>query len=474
MIFREIVMKKIVGLLIIASIVLSVCSCSAPVEVFDMDFNAFSSVGTDLGGKTVVYATAYSDDTVLGYEIGTEFADLAKEAVNRTEKELNCKLDIVYGGYGFGEIIASAYAGTFLCDILCGNTNSATEAIRAGVITGIKSLGGIIDYNDSEKWGNRKHLFALCYEDDVYGVFPISWPLLTQSQFGYPLVVNEDIVSQLALPDPREYVETDAWTWAQFRKCIEDYTVIESGEVKIYGFSTTESAYVEMFTRSNGDRMVGRDANGEFVFGFSSDSAAAAMEEARDILKGSLSYAVYTALPVPTVEKFDAGEAGMCCTPYIFGKEDFYISKCLNNYALLIYPTGPNAEPGSACSVFSGYGNCITIPVLTHDAEATATVLDKLYEPLTGFETFEKIKEHMSRYYFFDERDCDNFYKLYLSWDNLFNNCNIGSKYKEFITYNGSISSYIESNRESAAEIFDKYVMPAVRGSEAVWGTFEN
>ena len=467
-------MKKIIGLLIIAAITLSVCSCSSDVEVFEEDFNALSDSGTDLKGKTVVYATAYGNDTVLGYEIGTEFADLAKEAINRTEKELNCEIEIVYGGYGFADLIASTYAGTFLCDILCGSTNSATGAIKAGMVTGMKSLGGIIDYNDSEKWGNRKQLFALCYEDDVYGVYPVSWPLLTQSSFGYPLVVNEDVVSQLAQTDPREYVETNTWTWEQFRKCIEDYTVIESGEVKIYGFSTTESAYVEMFVRTNGDRMVGRDGSGKFVFGFSSDSAAAAMEEARDILKGSLSYAVYTAMPVETVEKFNAGEAGMCCTPYLFGKEDYNISKNLNNYALLIYPTGPNAKPGDACSVFSGYGNCITIPVLSHDTEVTAIVLDKLYEPLTGFETFEKIKEHMSRYYFFDERDCDNFYKLYLSWDNLFNNCSIGSKYKEFITYSGAISSYIESNRESAALIFDEYIMPAVRGSEAVWGTYEN
>jgi hypothetical protein len=454
-------------------ITIFVCSCSGITEVFDEDFTDVSDENIDLNGEVITYNASYGDNTVLGYEIGTEFSDLAKKRISDTENKLNCKLNIVYGGESFSSLISTTFAGTYLCDILCGNSNNAVGAIRAGVLTGIKSLGGIIDYNDFERWGNKNQLLALCYEDDLYGVYPVAWPLLTQMSFGYPLAINEDIVAQLSLTSPREYVETKTWTWEVFRKFIEDSTVIESGNVKIYGFSTTDSAFVEMFVRTNGDRMVGRDNSGKFIFGFSSDSAISAMEEARDILKGSLSYAVYTALPIPTVEKFDNGEAAMCCTPYIFGADDYTVSKSLDNFSILQFPYGPNAEPGYACGVFSGYGICITIPILSHDPEATATVLNELYSPLPGFETMDKIKEHMSRYYFFDKTDCDSFFDMYLSWDNLFNNTSIASKYKEFITYNGAVSSYVDSNRESAADIFEEYIMPNVRGTIAVWGEFD-
>ena len=454
-------------------ITIFVCSCSGITEVFDEDFADISDENIDLNGEVITYNTSYGDNTVLGYEIGTEFSDLTKKRISDTENKLNCKLNIVYGGASFSSLISTTFAGTYLCDILCGNTNNATAAIKAGVLTGIKSLGGIIDYNDFERWGNKNQLLALCYEDDLYGVFPAAWPLLTQMSFGYPLAINEDIVAQLSLTSPREYVETKTWTWEAFRKFIEDSTVIESGNVSIYGFSTTDSAFVEMFVRTNGDRMVGRDKSGKYIFGFSSESAIKAMEEARDILKGSLSYAVYTALPIPTVEKFDNGEAAMCCTPYIFGADDYTVSKALKNYSILQFPYGPNAEPGYACGVFSGYGNCITIPILSHDPETTATVLNELYSPLPGFETMDKIKEHMSRYYFFDKTDCDSFFDMYLSWDNLFNNTSIGSKYKDFITYNGAVSSFVDSNKESAAEIFEEFIMPTVRGTIAVWGEFD-
>lgn len=467
-------MLKIFIFLMSMSFVISSCSSSSK-EVFDMTFSSVSDGIADLGGMNVRYEIAYADTTYLGLDITSEFSDLARERVANVEKDYNCTVELVHGTGSFGTLVASTYAGTYLCDILCGDTNAGLNAARAGILVGITSLNGIIDIHDSHKWGNQGQLQAMCHETDVYGLLPASWPMLTESSFGYPLVVNENIVAQLAQPDPREYVENKTWTWEKFEECIENYTYIESGEVKIYGLSAHGNWFLEPFIRTNGNCNVYKNADGTYSYGLTSQDAVTVIAEAQKIWNGDISYAVFKGVDAGTsINKFMAREATMVVADAgnIFGVSENSFSRQIENFAVLSWPVGPDAEPDHYTSVSHGYHYSITLPILGKDPEATAMVLDAIYEPLPGYETFDIIKEHMSRYYFFDTRDCDNFYNMLNAQEYNFVICHLSSMYNQCLESKLSPSAYIESMEDSAEELFEEYVMPVVRGIEAVWGSY--
>ena len=95
-----------------------------------MTFSSVSDGIADLGGMNVRYELAYADTTYLGLDITSEFSDLARERVANVEKDYNCTVELVHGTGSFGTLVASTYAGTYLCDILCADLNYFKRGIR--------------------------------------------------------------------------------------------------------------------------------------------------------------------------------------------------------------------------------------------------------------------------------------------------------------------------------------------------------
>ena len=143
-------MLKIFIFLMSMSFVISSCSSSSK-EVFDMTFSSVSDGIADLGGMNVRYEIAYADTTYLGLDITSEFADLARERVANVEKDYNCTVELVHGTGSFGTLVASTYAGTYLCDILCGYRAVETAVSRTGS-----------DYLQHLVLKSRRKCFCLC------------------------------------------------------------------------------------------------------------------------------------------------------------------------------------------------------------------------------------------------------------------------------------------------------------------------
>ena len=84
----------------------------------------------------------------------------------------------------------------------------------------------------------------------------------------------------------------------------------------------------------------------------------------------------------------------------------------LNNYGIVPYPNGPDASPGWYQAYNESTDFTICIPVSAPDAEATAVIMDSLYEPFEGYETKEDIIDYLDKNFFLDPRDSELFYEL--------------------------------------------------------------
>ena len=476
-------MSKLLLLVLALIVFATACQAGETEEFFDQDLNDSANAKMDLGGFEMVYEFGSNEsdglitENVLGFRPDTQFADLAKARIKEVENDYNCKIKINYNTtQRCHTFISLSYAGVFMCDVISGISDMWADAARAGMLVGLSELEDYIDYKNEDKWGNRSILEVIYYENDLYGLIPMGWPELNHSSFGYPLAVNEDLVSLSGQPDPREYVETGDWTWAQFRNCLENYTQIEGTETVRYGLSAHWPYYAEMFIRSNGDSLVHKDENGNYSYGFVTPTAFAAMEEARAIWTTDLSYTISSGMNdtvEQTVNDFVNELSVMCVAPtgYLYG-QDARISLNVDNFGILTWPLGPDADPGHVYGIMENNNYCIAFSSLSTQPDSSAVIINALYEPLPGFETAEDIKEYMAHNFFFDERDCDCFLAMYYNQEYNYFHYNMRTQYVGFLERTSrSISEYVEGISDVANEIFQRDVMPSVRGIEAVWGT---
>ncbi|MBQ1862053.1 MAG: hypothetical protein II149_00925 [Clostridia bacterium] len=480
-------MKKLAKLLLLAMIftlIATACQAVETEEYFDQDLDNPGGTKMDLGGFEMIYEFGSNEseglitENVLGFRPDTQFADLAKARIKEVENDYNCKIKINYNStQRCHTFISLSYAGVFMCDVISGISDMWADAARAGMLVGLSELEDYIDYKDEEKWGNRSILEVVYYENDLFGLIPMGWPELNHSSFGYPLAVNEDIVSLLGQPDPREFVEAGDWTWSRFRECLANYTEVEGTETKHYGLSAHWPYYTEMFIRSNGDSLVYKDENGNYSFGFRTPTAFKAMEEAKAIWTTDLSYTISSQMNdsvEQTVDDFVNERSVMCVAPtgYLYG-QDARISLNVDNFGILTWPLGPDAQPGHVYGIMENNNYCIAFSSLSSQTESSAVIINALYEPLPGFETAEDIKSYMEHNFFFDERDCNNFLAMYYNQEYNYFHYDMRTQYVSFLERsNRTVTEYVESVRDVADRIFNEDVMPSVRGIEAVWGTY--
>ena len=415
--------KTIALILIAAFITLTLFSCSeAEEEIFDLDLSGTSTLDFDgLNLRLLVSFfsgnSAVAGDNILGYPIGTGLADLASERISDTEKSLNCKISIDYREW-------SAFSAYFTGSLASGSSPADFAFItsfdiysyaKAGYLSGITAhLGDIIDYRDSDKWGNPNLLECCCYKNDLYGVLPAAWPDLIYSSFGYPLVVNEDLISVVGATDPRELYEQGTWNWATFNEQLEKCTVIEGGETITYGLTAHSPYLAEMILGSNGVGLTRVNGKPSLTCGFYNNPAYyAAADEIHLIRFGDLSYTYYANVesdPVTVTDSFCEGKACYAFMPtkYIFGVYGD-VSQKVDNYGIVRTPVGPDVPWDHAAGIYDGMTCTITFPAITDYLTEAGMVADRLFDPLPGYDNKEMVIEYMRRNNFFDSRDCDAF-----------------------------------------------------------------
>ena len=175
-----------------------------------------------------------------------------------------------------------------------------------------------------------------------------------------------------------------------------------------------------------------------------------------------------------TVNDFVDEKSVMCVAPtgYLYG-QDARISLNVENFGILTWPLGPDADPGLVYGIMENNNYCIAFSSLSKNSEDCAIIINALYEPLPGFETPDDIKSYMEHNFFFDERDCDNFLKMYYNQEYNYFHYNMRTQYITFLEQTTrTVTESVDIVSSIADQIFEEDVMPSVRGIEAVWGTY--
>ena len=467
---------KALILIFLSMVILAACAGSET-EIFDVDYS-FKSETTDLEGATIKYvreagglAFAIEDGQVLGYEVDTILGDLAMKRVKDVQNNLNCKLDIVYfsGDSSYTNFRLSSLAGSYYCDIFCGISDRFREDMKSGTIVGLSQVAEFIDYRNEEKWGRRNVLEVLYWEDDVYGLIPMLWPTSSVSYTGLT-IVNEDLIASLNVEDPRDLYENKQWTWATFRDCLEKYYVQEGGEVKHYALASVPFDFGSNYILSNGHRLAEKDLSGKYQSGLHDQRSLTAMAEAQDVFYGALSYTIDRRDSILNpVEDLIAGNTVMGVMHYAEYVAD-RIVKGMTNFGAVPWPSGPDVEPGFLATLHMNLERAIVISRFSYNIEATAIALNALYEPFEEYPTNDSVKDFLYHTYFFDRRDADVYYDLFLNSQYGYFSSAPFAALAGWLTNGQTPTEYVESNINKIEEYIAEEIAPSKRGIEAVWG----
>ncbi|MBQ4628889.1 MAG: hypothetical protein IJB44_07405, partial [Clostridia bacterium] len=79
----------------------------------------------------------------------------------------------------------------------------------------------------------------------------------------------------------------------------------------------------------------------------------------------------------------------------------------------------------------------------------------------------------MTRNYFYDRRDSEVFYDMYFNSDYTYLHYGMSGMFSQWLTTGKTPTEFIESNEDVMNKRLEEYILPAMRGIEAVWGDAE-
>ncbi|MBE6897082.1 MAG: extracellular solute-binding protein [Ruminococcaceae bacterium] len=452
--------------------ILSACQTSEPeivpeykIETGDVNFDGLS---VTWGFSMSRYMDGV--DNIFGFIPGTNFADNALERQKSIESAYNCKIIVDNNSNSTviaDKLSASLMSGSHLYDLVTCDTSVLSNFSRArGYLVGLSSL---LDVQNTEKWGTPNMLEPMIWKDDVYGVVPFAWPNLLYSTTYSVFAVNETLVSQLGHSDPREYVDNREWTWDKLEETLELYTYQDAGRT-VYGMHCHDADFAVNMLYSNGVSYSTYE-NGKVVCGAYTEKGRVALERAQEIYNVTCKDFIYPDAGTNKGSYMINGDVVMAVMDNvdIIGTTDSLMYQ-MDNIGILPFPQGPDAVPGEFSSGYSQMAYTTCIPVNTADVEASAMILDMMFEPFEGLETKDDIANYMADEIFFDKRDAEIFI-------NTVRNANYGFFWEDgrvavqaAVREGNPISSILESYESQYDQLVSEYLVNHYAGRYAVYG----
>ena len=458
---------RITAFLLVLILILSSCQAEETEIVPDYDENSLSSV--NLNGTVVNWGWSGSADSTFGFMNGTSLADIAAKRQKDVENEFNCKLNIIYSdGGNENTVMMAALSGESIYDLATGGSYGYCECVRAGYFLGLSPL---IDVTNTDKWGTPNMLHHMIWKNDVFGVVPYAWPELLYTTFGYPIAVNEALITQYGHTEPREYVEDGTWTWDRFEEVLHAYTVKESGRT-IYGMATHSPYFSVMMFLSNGTAMSDY-INGKAVCGTFTDAGYTALVRAQKIYLETCKDCFHPddAWGGVGVDLFVNGEIVMLTLPTseLFGNSSCLLYR-IGDVGILPYPLGPEATPGVYASDYSNLAYTTGIPISAKDSAVSALILSAVFEPFDEYKTKNDIIEYMASQVFFDERDARVFFNMLTNTQYGYFREGGRGIIENACKSDTPVRQLIDSNESRYEQIIEDYMIHHYEGIIAVYG----
>ena len=461
-------MKKFKFLAIVLLFAILFASCSASPEIAP-EYKPNTNT-SDFGGATFnwgfsMHRYAGEQENVFGYKPDTNFADTALERKKEVEDKFHCTINVDNNSNSLtigDRLSVSLRSGAKLYDLATCDTSVLSGMVRSGgYLVGLSSL---LDVSNTEKFGEPNMLQVMLWDDDLYGVVPFAWPELVSARLGLLITVNENLVARLGQTDPREYVENATWTWDQFEQTLADLTYQDTGRT-IYAFNCHDAYFAMNMFLSNGVTFCEYEDD-KVVFGAYTEPGRVALQRAQDIYTKTCKDFIY---PDSSTTGHFLTEESVMGTSFLSDILNSVLYE-MDNVGVIPFPQGPNATPGVYQSYYEEFTYATVIPSNANDYEASAKIIDAMYEPFEGYETKQDIIEYLAEQAFFDSRDAEVFMTAVRNTQYCFFWEGGRSGIESCVRGNDTVTSILEGMENVYDKLVEDYLISHYNGRIAVYG----
>ena len=420
------ILKKTISLAIASVLSLSAATACAQESTL-LSFIESGTGKTDFDGYVCKLGQSTQSDSTgmiidennpFGYKENTGLADAALSRLAEVEKELNCKIELSLIEVSLQVLSAQLLADSVKQEILYSPSHALMHrTAEAGYLEKVNEYRDYIDFTNTEKYGAVNIQEMNAFDGDIYAVSPVTW-MYKQPRALELIVINDDLRAQYNTPDPKEYIENGNWTWESFEKFIAGSSY-KSDDKVVYSMATRGFDLAKLLAYGNGFRLAYETADG-YGTDFGADNFMEAAQFYYDLrAKHQDKFTPDMGDWVDVNEAFmDLQNSVSCITAASILYNDIVYK--VQNYSIAPFPTGPKGEYGKWPSAIEATESFSVFRTGEHPSE-NFTIIDKICEPLEGFETEEDRFQYLSTNVVYTIEDAEyamNIYKngIYTNW----------------------------------------------------------
>lgn len=337
------------------------------------------------------------------------------DRVKEVESEMNCKVKIIRYTADTPTLRTAIMAGKKVADLVESIPTWIPQNASAGYLVDWNSISGI--NLDDPKWLSYASEISK-YKGKVYGI-----SFLKPPEARYCIMFNKTLLEKngVKAADLYNMVRQKKWTWEELRQAAVKATNITGSASDTFGLAGKYEYIANGMLASFGGSLVKQNASGKYVYNLNSSASLAAMNFYNQLVNtdkvvwvqdAQLSPAAYRNINEQSyVQAFNSGKVAFLLweswvlNQYTKLDADF-------DYGILPLPLG-----GSMTEYVSPATNmrvmCVTST--NDDLDKTVPILNRLAEPIEGYENEDAWWEDIQTDYFnSDDKDSLEMYKLIL------------------------------------------------------------
>lgn len=400
------IIKRISAVFMSLIIVFLLCSCGEE-KSQDIESSLVDVTGYEFTICSSLLPSEITEDSTL-------FERMLFDKIEAVEEELGCDIKIINDFIITSENMQPLImGGKKVADIIEVNPSRLVEFASAGYIVPLNEVKGL-DVNDS-KW-NKGYTDISTVNGKTYGLSFTEPP-----EVRYCVMFNKTLLNSCGVDANGIYdlVRNKTWNFDIFRQYCKQATKTSNGSITSWGCGGVPYYVAQMFAAANNAGLVD-GTDGKASAAYNSENMLHAMNYYNDLVNNDKVFMISDAMRVEQDwatnlidynEAFKNGELGFLLgeswllNQQIKGQVDF-------DYGLVPLPMGPNATEYVSPST-NGRSFCITST--NKDIDKTVTILNKLAEPLEGYEEQDWWLEDIQQDYFqSDDKDSLEMYQLCL------------------------------------------------------------
>lgn len=404
-------MKKTATLLLLLSLFLGLflSACGGGSSEKEISPSSEEEGTIDFAGESFTILQTEPVNSPFCYAEKTILADRVMDHLETREKEMNCSFSFSYVASESMPAFCSGRSATgmYYADIVFSTASwKMREVAKAGNFVPIDDVMEILDVHDHEKWGTVEILEAMMCKGVLYAVSPQTWINLISIPW-YTLVYNRDlVVTEFNMKDPHELYESKTWTRDVLENYILTCTATEEGVTTVYGIAAAEKHLVRQAILSNGCEMVVIDGDGNLSCGWTSSDAVEALVWASKLMREHKDSVSINNGPSDwdSNKTFDENRASFLLTKQSIIFDE--VAYAVKDFGLMPWPSGPNMPYGEWIGYYETIP-AISIPTTCKDSEWGAMAIDRIFEPMDDYPTFDSIKNYYATNVLHDALDVE-------------------------------------------------------------------